>query len=324
MRIKWNSLIAVLLLAVVTGGCGKEEYGQFILDESSEKITFQDTFGNETTVSKNPERTVILYNSILDLWYESGGKSLTKMKGTTNIPEEAVNLIDLGSSYSVSLEAIVALEPDLVVLASNVDHQVALIPNLNEIGIETMAIDTSYKSYERFVENAYLFSRINDSEKSYAENIEPVLRDVEVIISKSEQAGEAPKAVAIMATSKQLSVDSDVALTGEVIAALGGSNILTEAQIPIKGETRVPFSIESLVSYNPEVILISTMGDVDAAKETVKRMIDENPVWYEVEAVKKGQIHYLPKDLFVYKPNTRYAQAFEIVAEALYPDVFER
>lgn len=320
---KKKLLSLLLVIAVIITGCASAEANtDFITDETKDTVTYIDSFGNETTVTKNPERVVVLFNSILGLWYESGGESLTKVKGTTNVPEEATELIDLGSSYSVSLEAIVALEPDLVVIAANVDSQVSLVPSLKEIGIETIIIDTSYRSYDRYRENAKLFAKINNTPDIYETNIAPVEDKVAAIIKKVSEEKQTPRVASVMASSKSLKLDSNIALTGEIVELLGGENILNEANILTEGETRVDFSIESLVTFNPEYILISTMGDVDAAKAQVQTMIEANPAWFEVDAVKNGKVYYLPKDLFVYKPNSRYDEAFLYLAEILYPELY--
>lgn len=297
-------------------------YPSFIVNETETAVTYLDKFGTETTVTKMPKKTVVLYNSILGLWYYMGGESLTKVKGSTNVPEEAMDLDDLGSSYSVSLEAVIAYEPDLVILAGNIDSQVAMSANLHEMGIETMIVDVKTRSYERFTENAYLFSKILGTEDMYARKTAHVIEEVDTIIATATAAEERPLVAPLFATTKNMTLETDVAQIGEIVAMLGGENIYTEADLVAEGETRIPFSIEALVTKNPEVILISTMGNVDGCKAYVDSMIEENPVWYEVDAVKNERVFYLDKSLSVYKPNQRYAEAFQMVAEMIYPALF--
>lgn len=293
----------------------------YIKEETETTVTYMDKFGTLTKVTKKPEKVVIAYNSILGLWYYMGGTSLTKVKGTVNVPEEALDNMDLGSTRGISLEAIIALEPDLVILAANVESQVALAPILQESGIETMIIDTSVKPYQRFRENAYLFSRIIGTEGEDEERIRPIIQSVDLLIEQAKTVEDKPSVAAIFTTSKSMSLESDIALTGEIIHLLGGSNILNASEVKAEGETRVPFSIEAIVAKNPEIIMISTMGSVDAAKEYVGKMIEENPVWHELDAVKNGRVYYLPKAYSVYKPNEKYAEAFAHIGSLLYPEV---
>ncbi len=46
-----------------------------------------------------------------------------------------------------------------------------------------------------------------------------------------------------------------------------------------------------------------------------------NPVWQSLNAVKNGKVFYLEKTLFHNKPNSRFAEAYQKLAEILYPDV---
>ena len=44
--------------------------------------------------------------------------------------------------------------------------------------------------------------------------------------------------------------------------------------------------------------------------------------WRDLEAVKNGRCTYLSKDLFHYKPNARWAEAYRVLAGLLYPESF--
>lgn len=323
-----NRIFITMLLLIITFSCfGKSspeiiENRPFIINETSDDITYIDKFNNETTISKKPKRVVVCYNSILGLWYFTGGTSLTKVKGTINVPDEAKNLLDLGTANSVSLEAIIAQEPDLVILAANYEMHVAMAPLLREIGIEVMIIDTSINAYDRFMENTLLFSKINGTEDLYNSKVTPVIKDVESVINKVSSVNKKPRVAAIFATKRSLSLESDIALTGEIVNKLGGENILDKQDLLVEGETRINFSIEAIITQNPEIILISTMGDVDSVKSNVESMIGENPVWNEVDAVINNRVYFLPKQFSVYKPNELYGDAFLYIAQILYPETF--
>lgn len=297
-------------------------YPEYILGETETTITYLNAFGTETTITKNPKKVVVLYNSLLGLWYYMGGESIAKVKGTSNVPEEALDLLDLGSSASVSLEAIIALEPDLVIMASNVSATVEMAPSLAEMGVETLIIDAKTKSYERFEENSYLFAKINGTEAMYEEKTAPIVSAINEMIQVATSNYDSVRVAPIFATSKSLSLETDIAQVGEMVSLLGGENIFSAEDIKVEGDTRISFSIEAIVTQNPEVILISTMSDPEASRATLEKMIEENPVWQEVDAVKNDRVYYLDKELSVYKPNQRYAEAFEMIGTALYPDLF--
>lgn len=297
-------------------------YPDFIINETDDSVTYVDAKGQETTVKKNPKKVVIGYNSILGLWYFAGGKSLTKAKGTTNVPKEALENIDLGSTSSLSVEAIVALEPDLVILPANYNTQANLAPTLKEMGISTMLVDVTSHAFERFKQNSYLFSKINGTEDKYESKVKPILESINDTIKKANDVENKPKVASIFVASKYMKLESSLGVTGEIMDNLGGVNVLNDSDLLVENETRVEFNIEHLIAQNPDIITISTMGNIEAAKKNMNKMIGENPAWKDIAAVKNDRVFYLPKDISVYKPNERYDEAFTYIAKLLYPEIF--
>ena len=51
----------------------------------------------------------------------------------------------------------------------------------------------------------------------------------------------------------------------------------------------------------------------------MEELLTGNPAWASLSAVSGGQYHVLPKDLFHYKPNARWGEAYEMLADILYP-----
>jgi iron complex transport system substrate-binding protein len=65
------------------------------------------------------------------------------------------------------------------------------------------------------------------------------------------------------------------------------------------------------------------MGDVEKCRARVKEDIESNQAWASLRAVREGNVHYLPKDLYIYKPNERYPEAVENLAKILYPGAYK-
>ena len=90
------------------------------------------------------------------------------------------------------------------------------------------------------------------------------------------------------------------------------SNIADNAPILLDG-----LSIEEIIDADPDYIFISTMGDEEAAKEYMDSVLAE-PTWQSLTAVQTGNYSYLPKDLFQFKPNNRWDEAYAFLAGLLY------
>ena len=58
-------------------------------------------------------------------------------------------------------------------------------------------------------------------------------------------------------------------------------------------------------------------NDTDAALDNLKRMIEENPAWGQLGAVKENRLHIMERRLFNIKPNAEWAVAYEKLAKIL-------
>ena len=77
-------------------------------------------------------------------------------------------------------------------------------------------------------------------------------------------------------------------------------------------------SVESIISREPYRIFVVVMGDdTEAAKNKLSSVMEENPAWGELEAVKENRLYFMDKRLFNLKPNARWAEAYEQLVEIL-------
>jgi iron complex transport system substrate-binding protein len=60
------------------------------------------------------------------------------------------------------------------------------------------------------------------------------------------------------------------------------------------------------------------MGDVGEIEDKLKEDLMSNQAWAGLEAVRKGRVHYLPAEYFLYRPNDQFPEAFEYMAKILY------
>lgn len=65
-----------------------------------------------------------------------------------------------------------------------------------------------------------------------------------------------------------------------------------------KNPDAAPYSLETLVEQNPELLFITSMGKIEAIKAGMDETMQQNPAWQSVVAVKNGKVYYLPQDLF--------------------------
>ena len=137
MTKRFLALLLGLLLCFGTAAPGFAE---------TSAVTFEDDLGRTVTVDR-PERVVVLIGSFAHIWYLAGGlDSLVAAASDTwtsfDIPlDEAV--INLGATKQVSLEAVIAANPDFVIASVNTDADLALREPLEAMGIPTAYFQVS-------------------------------------------------------------------------------------------------------------------------------------------------------------------------------------
>jgi iron complex transport system substrate-binding protein len=290
-----------------------------VLDETPETVTTLSGDGREVVLRKNPGRTIILMNSLLDLWYLSGGTAVGRVQGSTNVPEQAADIAVLGHVANPVLERILSLNPDLVILSGTITDQLKLLEPLEENGIQNIVIP--YDTYEDFLRISDLFIRLNGPSPSVRGKIASIEREVQHIAASVPRDAEQPRVLILFASMGTIMAERSAGHTGAMVRDLGGVNIADDPSFGRAG--MIPFSMELIVAGNPEVVLIVTMGDLGAIKGMINRSIESNEAWAGIEAVRNGRVHYLPNYYFLYKPNEQYPEAFAYLADILYPGTVE-
>ena len=96
---------------------------------------------------------------------------------------------------------------------------------------------------------------------------------------------------------------------------LGAHNIADEAEVLLDG-----LSLEEILLQDPDHIFLTTMGSEQAAVSYIGELFSQDG-WKDLTAVKQEQYTFLEKELFHFKPNARWAEAYELLAKLLYPEL---
>jgi iron complex transport system substrate-binding protein len=230
-----------------------------------------------------------------------------------NYPLEAQDREQIGgfSAKTISVEKIVALEPDLVLAAGEI-HQ-PVIEALDQLTIPVYALDPN--TLDEVYSSLELVGRLTGHEEK-ADHVVAEMKDR--VESVSERVATLPE-------EDRLSVYWEVfdeprmtagpsTFTGQLIELAGGTNIFAEVS-----EAYPQISDEEVIGRNPNVIMgPETMGD----KLTIET-VAQRPGWDQVDAVQKERIYLFDGDM-VARSGPRLAQVLEVMAKALYPDLFEQ
>lgn len=102
----------------------------------------------------------------------------------------------------------------------------------------------------------------------------------------------------------------------ELIGISGGINLFGE-----KGAQSPWISLDEVVAADPDVILVGPCG-YDIAKTQIEMgVLDSNPLWQGLRAVREGQLFVADGNAFFNRPGPRLVESAQILAEILHPQV---
>lgn len=296
-----------------------ESITEFGVTINEDTVSFIDGRGQEVTINKNPQRAVVLYNSFLEVWMDNGGSVVGKLEPT--VGQEIPGVEDaeiIGKLGAISVEKVISLEPDLIIVNSTQKSQLELIPSFEGVGIPVIAID--YVGLEDYLTITRLFTALNEREDLFKSNALDIVEEIDNILSVIPEEKE-HKVLLIMASAKSVSARDSSSYVGMMLEDLNTINIADNSDGALGTQN---FSMEKILEEDPDFIFVQTTGsDMDATLDRLKEDAESNPAWASLSAVKNDRYVILPKDMYMFKANLRYAEAYENLANILYPELFQ-
>ena len=278
-------------------------------------VTFEDDLGRTVTVER-PERVAVLIGSFAHIWYLAGGlDSLVAAASDTwtgfDIPlDEAV--LNLGSTKQVSLEAVIAAQPDFVIASVNTDADLALREPLEAMGIPTAYFQVS--TVEDYLRMLDILTQITGCRENFERYGTSVLSQVEAAKEKAD--GSAPSVLYIRVSGSGCRVkNSENSVLGEMLRDLGAVNIADREDSLLEN-----LSMEVILQQDPEFIFVVLQSsDPSVAQGVLEKTLLCDPAWGSLTAVREGRFYLMDPALYNLKPNDRWGEAYESLAAILYP-----
>ena len=307
------ALFAILILIFVVTGCG----GEKVADDKNSAIFCEvtDDAGRKITLEKKPERIVVTSTSFLEPLGEVGGKVVGRPTTKSKIPDFAKDATEIGAVYQIDTEKLLSLSPDLVLVNKGMNEKLSAI--LEDNKIPYLIVDM--KTYDNVKKNVVMFSEITAQPDKGKKIVEEMDLKIKNVVDKLPK--ESKKVAILHGTSQGLSVQLEGSIAGNVVKILGWENVA--AGMTADNSDTAPYSLETLIEQNPEIIFVTTMGKLEEIKSSLEKDFAENPAWQTIPAIKNNQLYYLPQDLFLLSPGVKYPDAVEFMAKLIYPEVLE-
>jgi len=268
---------------------------------SSASIVVKDYLGRDVRLEKPARRIVALAPHIVENIFEAGaGEYLVGAVDYCDYPEQAKSVKRVGAISRYSLEAIVALKPDLV-LVWHSGHGGRVLSKLETLGIPVYASDPhNLEDVPRSIRDyGALTGRSAYAEKSASR--------YEIRHQKLKRAYSTNPTVSTLyqVWNDPIQTLNDKHIISDVIRLCGGQNAFGDSP-----SLAPKISIESVIMRNPDVIIASGMG------EQRPDWLDMWGKWTSLSAVQRNNLFFIPPDI-IQRHTVRILEGAQMMCEHL-------
>ncbi|MBQ8897569.1 MAG: ABC transporter substrate-binding protein [Clostridia bacterium] len=303
-------LLAVSAVLGLFSACGESEGAQ-----TGAYYTFTDGLGVSISLPEKPERVAVLFSSLGDIWLLSGGELCITVGETVErglVDEASVTLCDSGAGKSVNTEVLLAAEPDFVICSADIGAQREAAAMLNSSGIPAACFRVD--SFEDYLAMLKICTDITQNREAYRVHGAELAKRVEHLIAGTagKDGGEILFVRSGSGASSAKAKTPEMHFAAAMLRDIGTENVASAAPVLLDG-----LSIEAVIAADPDIIFISVMGNEEAARAHMDSVLASEP-WQALSAVREGRVYYLPRELFQYKPNASWDEAYQYLIGKVY------
>jgi len=280
-------LLSALVLVACCGFSALAAHAVSVTDERGVVVSF----------AQPPQRIVSLLPSLTESVCALGAcERLVGVDRYSNSPASVRALPQLGGGIDPNIEGIVALHPDVVLLAKSS----RVTQRLEALGLRVLALEPkSHVDMRRVFDKLGQLLGTDDAQR--------VWRAVDASVAAAAQSLPA----SVKRTRVYFEVNStpyaagESSFIGETLARLGAKNIVPAALGPFP-----KLNPEYVVRADPDLIMVSERGAQGLA---------QRPGWASIRAVREGRIcRFTPEqsDVLV-RPGPRMGEAARLMAQCL-------
>lgn len=232
-----------------------------------------------------------------------------RIVGTTTFcdyPEKAKTITKVGDTLHPSIERIIALKPQ-VVLVSTASQLENFTKQLEAHNIGVFV--TNPRSLDEVFDSMNKLGQLLGTEKD-AESLVATLRDRATKVESNTKAANPIRVFYQVSGEPLYTIGRDAYLT-DLVRRAGGVSVT--ADVP---GAFPRYSDESALAAQPDAIILPTGGSMGSANATVATSLKNSP------AVHKNRVFKINDD-HLSRPGPRLLDGLEEMARALHPEVFQ-
>lgn len=292
------SLLLATFLSFGLYGSGAMEAGPSTKEHAS---VFVDSRGTEIPLT-HYQRIVSLGTNLTEAICALDSQD--RLVGRTafcNYPSSVTRIPSIGTLWNPSLETIISLKPDLVVVGSLIDQ--AVLDSLQRAGLTVCVIEhqASFDGTYALIEDLGLLLEKRTKAEELVRTMREEVREVE---AKSQNLPK-PKTYLALSFGEMDSTATGDTYLDTMIEMAGGTNVAGKA-------SNWAFSKEQLVQADPQVIILMNMNGL-SQEETLQ-------LWRQTSPYKdlRGRVETIDADL-ISRQGPRLGEALQLLQRKIHP-----
>jgi iron complex transport system substrate-binding protein len=271
---------------------------------STELRSFTDDLERTVVVQALPARVISLAPSVTEMLFAIGlDREIVAVTPFCDYPPAALQRSKVAYA-NPSLEAIVALDPDLVIAPAEFLRS-DLLAKLEQLKIPALVVGAkSLRDIERHLD---LFGRVFNRTAQADTVIRAMRQRIEEATARAKQFP--PVRVLYVLNSQPLITVGPGSYIHELIERAGAVNIAASASTPYPR-----IGMDSVLQGDPEILLFP-VGKTEtvpvADREAWRR-------WTDITAVRTGRLHVIPSDV-LNRPGPRIVEALDALVAVFHP-----
>jgi iron complex transport system substrate-binding protein len=277
-------------------------------ETSSATRQITDDAGRSVTLPQRVDRVVTLAPNLTEIVFAVGaGDRLVGDTTYCDYPPQAKTIAKIGDTLNPSLERIIGLKPQVVLIstASQLETFTQQLQNQNIAVFVTDPHDLEgvFRSIEQI-------GQIMSQQQQAGALVQKLRERTNAVAAAVKNA--TPVRVFYQASAEPLYVPGHDAFVTDLMRRAGGLSVT--ADVP---GAWPKFSNESALAAKPDAIILPTGGSMGSANSTVAEALRNSP------AALSGRVYKINDDLLA-RPGPRVVDGLEQMARALHPEAFKQ
>ena len=304
--------LMAVALCVLLAGCTRKAP-----EATPADITFTDSLGNTVSLPETPKKVAVLFSSFAQIWQLAGGEVAVTVGESVErgFADPETPLVDEGAGKTIDRERLIGEKPDFIIGSADIPAQVAACEDMAKQGISVALFRVD--DLEGYLSMLKICTQITGNQAAYETYGAAVKNQADAVLSAVNEDLAGKKILFVRSGSSYSATKAKKAPDNFVctmLSQLGAVNIADSAEILLDG-----LSLEEIILQDPDYIFLVAMGSEAAAKAYIQDLFGEAG-WKDLTAVKAGNYTFLDRELFHFKPNHRWAEAYQTLYDLLYPE----